>query len=326
MGKIGIGIVGYGNVARGVEAAIGKNPDMELIAIFTRRDPSTVDSASGAKVVAYDEMSSYQGQIDVMILCGGSATDLPKQGPEIASMFNTVDSFDTHADVPKYFKDVDAAASNAGSVSIICTGWDPGAFSLNRVYADAILPGGYMQTFWGKGVSQGHSDAARHVEGVIDARQYTIPVESAMQRVRNGENPELTAREKHTRVCYVVAEEGADKERIEAEIKNMPKYFADYDTTVYFISEEEMKREHSEMKHAGNVLHVGFTGDGHKQAIEYSLNLESNPEFTGSVMVAYARAAYNMWLDDQYGAKTVLDVPVAMMSPKSREELLEKMI
>lgn len=323
---IKVGIVGYGNVARGVEKALAKTPDMELEAIFTRRNPSEVVSLSGARVAPYKNMYKYQDIIDVMILCGGSKDDLPKQGPEIASMFNIVDSFDTHARVPEYFENVDKAAYEADTVAIISTGWDPGMFSLNRVYADAILPGGYTQTFWGPGVSQGHSDAIRRIKGVKDARQYTIPVDSTVERIRNGETPELTAREKHTRLCYVVAEDGADTASIEEEIKSMPNYFADYDTTVVFISEEEMMEKHSEMPHAGTVLHSAVTGDGHKQRIEYSLSLDSNPEFTGSIMVAYARAAYRMWGECDHGAKTVLDIPPAMLSPKSRGELLTTMI
>ncbi len=325
MKKIRVGIVGYGNVGKGVEAACMKATDIELVAIFTRRDPSTIIPASRVAVNNYYDMFNdyYINYIDVMILCGGSATDLPAQGPQIAAWYNTVDSFDTHADIPKYFAKMNEIAKTGKKTAIISTGWDPGLFSLNRVYASAILPDGYTQTFWGYGVSQGHSDAVRRIKGVKDARQYTIPVESAVQRVRNGENPILTTREKHTRVCYVVAEEGADRERIENEITSMPKYFADYDTTVYFISEEEMERNHSTMPHAGMVFHVGETGDEHnKQVIEYSLKLDSNPEFTGSVLVAYARAAYCMNQEEKFGALTVLDVPPAKLSPLTSDVLL----
>ncbi len=294
-----------------------RSADIQIAAIFTRRDPSTIIPPSCATVAKYNNIFSnyYTKFIDVMILCGGSATDLPEQGPKIAALYNTVDSFDTYDDIPKYFAKINEVAEMHKKTAIISAGWDPGVFSLNRVYASEILPRGYTKTFWGYGVSQGHSDAVRRIKGVKDARQYTIPVESAVQSVRNGEEPILTTREKHKRVCYVVAEEGADRERIKNEIMSMPKYFADYDTTVYFISEEEMERDHSKMPHKGTVIRTGETGYEHnKQVIEYSLKLDSNPEFTGSVMVAYARAAYRMNQEGKLGALTVLDVPIAKLS------------
>jgi len=322
--KIRIGIVGYGNLGKGVELAIERNDDMELVAIFTRRKPEGITPfTENVKVVHISEVENYKQDIDVMILCGGSATDLPKQGPELARLFNTVDSFDTHAKIPEYFAAVDEAAREEGNVSIISVGWDPGLFSINRMIGEAILPKGKGYTFWGKGVSQGHSDAIRRVEGVKAGVQYTIPIQDAIDRVRAGENPELTTREKHLRDCYVVAEEGADLEKIEKEIKEMPNYFADYETRVTFITEEELKKNHSGMPHGGFVIRSGITGneDQNNHIIEFSLKLDSNPEFTGSVLVAYARAAYRMSREGQVGARTVLDVPPAYLSPKSGEEL-----
>lgn len=296
MDKIRIGIAGYGNLGRGVEMAIAQNPDMELVALFTRRDPKTVKPASGIPVYSTNDAKTKKDEIDVLILCGGSATDLPVQGPEFASLFNTIDSFDTHAKIPEYFAAVDKAAKAAGKTSIISVGWDPGLFSLSRAYADCVLPDGNTYTFWGKGVSQGHSDAIRRVKGVKNAIQYTVPVPSAIEEVRKGTNPALTTREKHTRECYVVAEEGADKAQIEHDIKTMPNYFSDYDTTVHFITEEELRRDHSAMPHGGFVIRSGRTGANGEtpQIIEYALNLGSNPQFTSSVLVAYARAAYRM--------------------------------
>ena len=329
MDKIKIGIVGYGNIGRGVEQAIKRNEDMELAAVFTRRDPASVKVATeGAKVVHMDDMLSMKGDVDVMVLCGGSATDLPVMGPEIAANFNTIDSFDTHARVPEHFANVDKAASESNHVGIISVGWDPGMFSLNRLYANAILPDGNDYTFWGKGVSQGHSDAIRRVEGVKDGKQYTIPVEAALKAVRNGENPELTTRQKHTRECFVVLEEGADAAKVEEEIKTMPNYFSDYDTTVHFISEEELKANHSGIPHGGFVLRSGKTGwDGeNKHLIEYSLKLDSNPEFTSSVLIAYARAAYRLASEGQSGCKTVFDIAPAYLSAKSGEELRKHML
>ena len=329
MSKIRIGIVGYGNIGRGVEQAIKRNEDMELAAVFTRRDPASVKVATeGAKVVHMDDMLSMKGDVDVMVLCGGSATDLPVMGPEIAANFNTIDSFDTHAKIPEYFANVDKAASESGHVGIISVGWDPGMFSLNRMYANAILTNGKDYTFWGKGVSQGHSDAIRRIKGVKDGKQYTIPVESALEAVRSGKNPELTTREKHTRECFVVAEEGADLARIENEIKTMPNYFDEYDTTVHFISEEELKRDHSGIPHGGFVIRTGKTGwnDENSHVIEYSLKLDSNPEFTSSVIIAYARAAYRMNQEGQNGCKTVFDVAPAYLSALSGEELRKHLL
>ena len=329
MDKIKIGIVGYGNIGRGVEQAIKRNEDMELAAVFTRRDPASVKVATeGAKVVHMDDMLSMKGDVDVMVLCGGSATDLPVMGPEIAANFNTIDSFDTHAKIPEYFANVDKAASESGHVGIISVGWDPGMFSLNRMYANAILTNGKDYTFWGKGVSQGHSDAIRRIKGVKDGKQYTIPVESALEAVRSGKNPELTTREKHTRECFVVAEEGADLARIENEIKTMPNYFDEYDTTVHFISEEELKRDHSGIPHGGFVIRTGKTGwnDENSHVIEYSLKLDSNPEFTSSVIIAYARAAYRMNQEGQNGCKTVFDVAPAYLSALSGEELRKHLL
>ncbi len=321
---IKIGILGYGNLGRGIECAVKQNDDMELAAVFTRRDPASVKILTDtAGVYSVKDVYDFTGKIDVMILCGGSATDLPVQTPEYAKYFNVVDSFDTHAKIPEHFANVDAAAAAAGKVAVISVGWDPGLFSLNRLYANAILVDGKDYTFWGKGVSQGHSDAIRRVEGVKDAKQYTVPVEAALQAVRNGENPDLTTREKHTRVCYVVAEEGADKAKIEAEIKNMPNYFADYDTTVNFISEEELKKNHSGIPHGGFVIRSGKTGwnSENNHIIEYSLKLDSNPEFTTSVLIAYARAAYRMNKEGMNGCKTVFDIPPAYLCKQSGEEL-----
>ena len=315
--SIKIGILGYGNLGRGVECAVKQNDDMELVAVFTRRNPEDVKILTETAVVC-----------DVMIICGGSATDLPKQTPVYAKMFNVIDSFDTHARIPEHFANVDAAAKEGGHVGIISVGWDPGMFSLNRLYANAILPDGNDYTFWDKGVSQGHSDAIRRVEGVKDGKQYTIPVEAALKAVRNGENPELTTRQKHTRECFVVLEEGADAAKVEEEIKTMPNYFSDYDTTVHFISEEELKANHSGIPHGGFVLRSGKTGwDGeNKHLIEYSLKLDSNPEFTSSVLIAYARAAYRLASEGQSGCKTVFDIAPAYLSAKSGEELRKHML
>ena len=321
--SIRIGIYGYGNLGRGVECAVKNNPDMELVAVFTRRDPSSVSILSDAGVYSADDVLNFKDKIDVMILCGGSATDLPVQTPKLAEHFNVVDSFDTHARIPEHFANVDAAAKKGNKTGLISVGWDPGMFSLNRMYANAILPDGSDYTFWGKGVSQGHSDAVRRIEGVIDARQYTIPVESALEAVRSGSNPELSTREKHTRECFVVAEEGADLARIENEIKTMPNYFSDYDTTVHFISNEELQRDHSGIPHGGFVIRSGKTGwnGENKHIIEYSLKLDSNPEFTASVIAAYARAAYKMSKNGEYGCKTVFDVAPALLSAQSGDEL-----
>ncbi|RKQ22712.1 MULTISPECIES: diaminopimelate dehydrogenase [Clostridia] len=327
--SIRIGILGYGNLGRGVECAIKQNADMELVAVFTRRDPATVQILTeDIPVCRIADVQDWKDKIDVMILCGGSATDLPKQTPLYAEMFNVIDSFDTHARIPEHFEDVDVAAKKGGNVGIISVGWDPGMFSLNRLYANAILPEGKDYTFWGKGVSQGHSDAIRRVEGVKDGKQYTIPVEAALEAVRNGENPELTTRQKHTRECFVVLEEGADAAKVEEEIKTMPNYFSDYDTTVHFISEEELKANHSGIPHGGFVLRSGKTGwDGeNKHLIEYSLKLDSNPEFTASVLVAYARAAYKLAQEGQSGCKTVFDIAPAYLSAKSGAELRKHLL
>lgn len=327
--SIRIGIMGYGNLGKGIECAIAQNDDTTLAAVFTRRDPSTVKiQTEGVPVYHADEAVEHKDEIDVMILCGGSATDLPKQTPEFVKYFNVVDSFDTHAKIPEHFDNVDVAAKASGKVGIISVGWDPGMFSLNRLYGNAILVDGKDYTFWGKGVSQGHSDAIRRVDGVLDAKQYTVPVPEALEAVRNGENPELTTREKHTRVCYVVAEEGADLARIENEIKTMPNYFADYDTTVHFISAEELKRDHSGIPHGGFVIRTGSTGmrGENKHVIEYSLKLDSNPEFTTSVLIAYARAAVRMNNEGVSGAKTVFDIPPAYLSPKSGAELRKELL
>ena len=327
--SIKIGILGYGTLGRGVECAVKQNDDMELVAVFTRRNPEDVKILTEtATVCNVADVEDWKDKIDVMIICGGSATDLPKQTPVYAKMFNVIDSFDTHARIPEHFANVDAAAKEGGHVGIISVGWDPGMFSLNRLYANAILPDGNDYTFWGKGVSQGHSDAIRRVEGVKDGKQYTIPVEAALKAVRNGENPELTTRQKHTRECFVVLEEGADAAKVEEEIKTMPNYFSDYDTTVHFISEEELKANHSGIPHGGFVLRSGKTGwDGeNKHLIEYSLKLDSNPEFTSSVLIAYARAAYRLASEGQSGCKTVFDIAPAYLSAKSGEELRKHML
>ena len=327
--SIKIGILGYGNLGRGVECAVKQNDDMELVAVFTRRNPEDVKILTEtATVCNVADVEDWKDKIDVMIICGGSATDLPKQTPVYAKMFNVIDSFDTHARIPEHFANVDAAAKEGGHVGIISVGWDPGMFSLNRLYANAILPDGNDYTFWGKGVSQGHSDAIRRVEGVKDGKQYTIPVEAALEAVRSGENPELTTRQKHTRECFVVLEEGADAAKVEEEIKTMPNYFSDYDTTVHFISEEELKANHSGIPHGGFVLRSGKTGwnGENKHLIEYSLKLDSNPEFTSSVLIAYARAAYRLASEGQIGCKTVFDIAPAYLNAKSGEELRKHML
>ena len=322
--KIKIGILGYGNLGRGIEAAISHNDDIELVAVFTRRNPETVSiKTEGVKVYNISDIQDFVGKIDVLILCGGSATDLPQQTKEYVKYFNVVDSFDTHAKIPEHFAAVDAAAKESGKVGVISVGWDPGMFSLTRLYSNCILPTGNDYTFWGKGVSQGHSDAIRRIDGVLDAKQYTIPVESALESVRNGENPELTTRQKHKRECYVVAKEGADLVKIENEIKTMPNYFADYDTTVNFITKEELDANHSKMAHGGFVFRTGTTGfnNENKHVIEYRLTLDSNPEFTSSVLVAYARAAYKLSSEGVSGCKTVFDIAPAYLSPLSGDEI-----
>lgn len=321
---IKVGILGYGNLSRGVESAITRNKDMELVVVFTRRDPSSVKIATpGVPVVSDSEAIAWKDKVDVLILGGGSATDLPQQTPAFAELFNVIDSFDTHANIPQHFDNVDAAAKHSKHIAIISCGWDPGMFSLNRVYANAVLPDGVDYTFWGKGVSQGHSDAIRRIEGVKDARQYTIPVEAALEAVRSGTNPSLTTRQKHTRECFVVLKDGADANKVEQEIKNMPNYFADYDTTVHFISEAELKENHSGLPHGGFVIRTGTTGTNceYKDVIEYSLKLDSNPAFTGSVLVAYARAAYRLHQEGKVGCLTVLDIAPSYLSDKSAEEL-----
>ncbi len=326
---IRIGIYGYGNLGRGIENAIRQNPDMELVAVFTRRNPSDLKiGTDSAKVCHVSEVNEYVGKIDVMVLCGGSATDLPTQTPELAKLFNVIDSFDTHAKIPEHFANVDASAKEGGNTAMISVGWDPGMFSLNRLYASAILPDGKDYTFWGKGVSQGHSDAVRRIDGVLDARQYTIPIESALEAVRTGTCPELSAREKHLRECFVVVKEGADTARIEKEIKEMPNYFADYDTVVHFISEDEMKKNHSTLPHGGFVIRTGKTGANleNTHRIEYSIKLDSNPEFTASVIVAYARAVYRMSKMGMSGCKTVFDVPPAYLSAMPYEEIVKTML
>ena len=326
---IRIGILGYGNLGKGVECAIKHNPDMELKAVFTRRDPSTLSILTeGAKVYSVNDAPAMKDEIDVLIICGGSATDLPKQTPEMAKYFNVIDSFDTHARIPEHFEAVDKAAKESGHIGLISVGWDPGMFSLNRLYANAVLPGGKDYTFWGKGVSQGHSDAIRRIAGVKDARQYTIPVESALEAVRSGSEPELTTRQKHTRECFVVAEEGADLKKIEEEIVTMPNYFADYDTTVHFISEEELLRDHAGIPHGGFVIRTGKTGwnNENSHVIEYSLKLDSNPEFTSSVLAAYARAAYRLSKEAQTGCKTVFDIAPAYLSAEDGAYLRKHML
>ncbi len=326
--KIKIAIMGYGNLGRGIEAAVRQNPDTELVAVFSRRDPSSVVTKTGVPVYLADDILKYKDEIDVLVLCGGSATDLPVQTPLYAENFTVVDSFDTHAKIPEHFEKVDAAAKEGGNIAVISCGWDPGMFSLNRLYASAVLPDGKDYTFWGKGVSQGHSDAIRRIDGVVDAKQYTIPIEEALDAVRSGKNPELTTREKHLRECFVVAADGADKARIEEQIKTMPNYFADYDTIVHFISAEELRRDHSGIPHGGFVIRSGKTGlDGeHSHIIEYSLKLDSNPEFTSSVIVAYARAAYRMKSEGMRGCKTVFDIPPAYLSPLDGATLRKTML
>ncbi len=326
--KIKIAIAGYGNLGKGVECAIKQNEDMELYGIFSRREPSTLKTLTGAKTYQIDDILNHKDNIDVVILCGGSATDLPEQTPFLAEHFSVVDSFDTHAKIPEHFENVNTAALKGKNTALISVGWDPGMFSLNRLLGEAILPDGCDYTFWGKGISQGHSDAIRRIEGVIDARQYTIPVDEALQRVRNGENPTLTTRQKHTRECFVVADEGADLNRIENEIKTMPNYFADYDTTVHFISAEELKQNHSGIPHGGIVIRSGKTGISceNNHIIEYKLTLDSNPEFTSSVLVAYARAAYKMNKKGDIGCKTVLDVAPSLLSPDTNENLRKRLL
>ncbi len=326
---IRIGILGYGNLAKGVELAIRQNKDMELVAVFTRRDPSTIKTLTeGIAVVPSFEAADWKDKIDVLVICGGSATDLPTQTPEYASMFNVIDSFDTHAKIPEHFANVDKAASASGHTALISGGWDPGMFSINPLYGSCILPDGADYTFWGKGVSQGHSDAIRRVPGVKNGKQYTIPVDAALEAVRSGSEPELTTRQKHTRECFVVAEEGADLALIEKTIKEMPNYFADYDTTVHFISEEEFLRDHSRINHGGFVFRTGKTGahGENKHVIEYSLKLDSNPEFTGSVLTAYARAIYRLSQKGDFGCKTVFDIAPALLSPLSGEDLRAHML
>src|SRR6185437_10138477 len=325
--KIRIGIAGYGNLGRGVEAAIAQNKDMELVGVFSRRNPEDVKLLSdNVPVHKMDDIQNFTDAIDVLVLCGGSKNDLPEQGPALSAMFNTVDSFDTHAKIPEYFEAVDASAKPNGKIAIISVGWDPGLFSINRLYGEAILPEGATYTFWGKGLSQGHSDAVRRITGVKGAVQYTIPVPDAVDRVRSGSLPELSTREKHTRECYVVLEEGADAEDVKQAIVTMPDYFADYDTTVTFITEDELKRDHSAMPHGGFVIRSGKTGEGNAQVMEYSLKLDSNPEFTSSVLVAYARAAYRLNQNGDVGAKTVLDIAPGLLSPKSAADLRKELL
>ena len=324
-----IGIYGYGNLGKGVEDAIKRNSDMTLKAVFTRRSPESLKIATeGAKVVGAADVLLWKDEIDVLIICGGSATDLPEMTPELAKNFNVIDSYDNHSSIPVHFKNVDESASANGTTALISCGWDPGMFSLNRLYSACVLPDGTDYTFWGKGVSQGHSDAIRRIDGVLAARQYTVPVEEAMNRIRKGETPEFTARDKHERVCYVVAKEGADKERIEKEIVTMPAYFEPYNTTVYFISMEEMKRDHAELPHGGSVIRTGVSGEEncHKQVIEYKLTLDSNPEFTGSVLTAYARAVYRMAQRKDFGCKTVFDIAPADLSLMPKEEIIAHLL
>ena len=328
MAKIKIAIVGYGNLGRGVEAACDKCSDMELVGIFTRRGPGSVKAKSNVPVYYFDDIFTMKGKIDVVVLCGGSATDLPVQTPMLAEHFNVIDSFDTHAKIPEHFEKVNNASLKGNTVSVISVGWDPGLFSLNRLIGQAVLPEGRDYTFWGKGVSQGHSDAIRRIEGVVDARQYTIPVDSALESVRACENPELTTRQKHTRECFVVVADGADTAKIESEIVNMPNYFADYDTTVHFISQEELDRDHSGIPHGGVVIRSGKTGfdNNNNHVIEFSLKLDSNPEFTSSVLVAYARAAYRLSLEGAYGCKTVFDIAPGYLHPDSPENLRKNLL
>ncbi len=324
--KIRVAIAGYGNIGKGVESQLSKNPDMELVCIFSRRDPSTLKTNSSVPVVQMDDLTYWTDKIDLVFLCGGSATDLPTQGPAFASLFNTVDSFDTHAKALDYSEKMSEATKYSGTIAMTSIGWDPGLFSLMRLLFKSILPSSQVHAFWGKGVSQGHSDAVRHIEGVIDARQYTIPVKEAMQRARNGEGSNLTTPDKHTRVCYVVAEDGANKAKIEEEIKNMPNYFADYDTTVHFISAEEMLKNHSALPHGGTVIGVGETSEDVKQVIEFSLNLDSNPEFTSSVLISYGRAAYRMWQNGERGYKNFSDVPPKYLSPMDYEDIIKQIL
>ena len=327
--SIKIGIFGYGNLGRGIESALKQNEDMELVAVFTRRDPKTLTiDTPNVPVCHVDSVAEWVSKIDVMILCGGSATDLPTQTPALAELFPVIDSFDTHAKIPEHFANVDAAAKKGGHTAMISVGWDPGMFSVNRLYAGAILPDGKDYTFWGKGVSQGHSDAIRRIDGVVDAKQYTIPVEAALDAVRSGSEPQLTTREKHLRECFVVAAEGANTAKIEKQIKEMPNYFADYDTTVHFITKEELDRDHSGIPHGGFVIRTGKTGKGncHNHVIEYSLKLDSNPEFTASVIVAYARATWRLQQEGNYGCKTVFDVPPAYLSAKPHAELIKELL
>lgn len=323
-----IAIYGYGNLGKGVECAVNAASDAELFGVFTRRAPESVKTLSGVKVYPAEDIFNYKDNIDVVIICGGSATDLPKMTPMLAEHFNVIDSFDTHAKIPEHFDNVDKSAKNSNHTALISAGWDPGMFSINRLYASAVLPDGKDYTFWGKGVSQGHSDAIRRIDGVKDAKQYTVPIESALEAVRSGSNPELTTRQKHLRECYVVAEDGADKERIEKEIKTMPNYFADYDTTVHFISEEELLRDHSGIPHGGFVIRSGKTGINgeNSHVIEYSLKLDSNPEFTASVLVAYARAVNKLYIRGDYGCKTVFDIAPADLSPLTSEEIRKTML
>ena len=327
--KIRIGVAGYGNLGRGVELAIAQNPDLELFGVFTRRDPASLSlQTPGAQAYKLADAAAYADQIDVMILCGGSATDLPEQTPALAKLFNVVDSFDTHAKIPEHFAAVDEAARKGNHLALISAGWDPGLFSLNRLYASAVLPEGRSYTFWGRGVSQGHSDAIRRISGVADAKQYTVPVEAAVEAVREGKNPDLTTREKHTRECYVVLKDGADAAEVEREIVTMPNYFADYDTTVHFVSQEELDAHHKGLPHGGFVIHTGSTGKGgeHKQRIEYSLHLDSNPEFTASVLIACARAVARLSLENQVGARTIFDLPPAYLSPLTGAELRRNLL
>ena len=323
---IRLGILGYGNLGRGVENAMKLNNDMELCAIFTRRNPQDVKVNSNTPVVSVNDIEQWKDKIDVLIICGGSATDLPVQTPKYAEMFNVIDSFDTHARIPEHFANVDKVAKDSNKIAIISLGWDPGLFSLNRLFGNIILPNGKDYTFWGKGVSQGHSDAIRRIKGVKNAKQYTIPVEEALASVRNGENPELTTRQKHTRECFVVLEEGADAKQVEHEIVTMPNYFSDYDTTVHFISEEELIKNHSGIPHGGFVIRSGETSKGTKHVIEYSLKLDSNPEFTSSVLVAYARAAYKLNKEGQSGCKTIFDIAPKYLTNKTNEELISTML
>lgn len=322
--KIKIAICGYGNLGKGVESEINKNTDMELVCIFSRRN--NIETKSNVPIVSVNDIENWKDKIDVVIMCGGSATDLPVQGPQFAKYFNTIDSFDTHAKIPEYYENMDKANLENNTISIISVGWDPGLFSINRAYMNSILPNGETYTFWGTGVSQGHSDAIRRVEGVKNAVQYTIPYDNAVESARSGENPKLTVREKHYRVCYVVAEDGANKEKIENEIKNMPNYFSDYNTVVNFISEDELLKEHNKMPHGGFVIRSGKTGNNTKQVMEYSLKLESNPEFTASVLLSYARAAYRLYEKGEKGCKTVLDIPTVLLSNKDRESLIKELL